>query len=269
MDITHSLSHRTKEKANGTYKWIPSDTEEAFELKLKSQPNNLNVKHYQHNPIEYKLNNMGFRTDVDFVEGITGNLFLGCSHTFGIGHYLENIWSWKLNEHIGGNFLNLGVGGSGIGTGSRLLYGLRNVIKPQNVFLFYPHPNRFEYFDTYNKNWYTHYSHNTKVSPIITEKNNVEMYYYLHFNLIKSLCRELKCNLFTLDKISPSNAEGRKGFLLTEARDVHLDVHLQHYIYTEFKKVYENKVEPTSRIIYFEESWNEPKTVTNEIKKLY
>ena len=34
---------------------------------------------------------------------------MGCSHTFGIGHHLENTWGFKLNNVIGGKFWNLGI----------------------------------------------------------------------------------------------------------------------------------------------------------------
>ena len=40
--------------------------------------------------IEYKLNNEGFRTPDDFNSMDEGNIFLGCSHTFGVGLPIEN-----------------------------------------------------------------------------------------------------------------------------------------------------------------------------------
>ena len=136
MDITDKLQIGEDYIKNGVLKWLPSDTEEDFFERLNKDPKNPSLLHYLENPITYKLNNYGFRTPVNFVDGIEGNVFLGCSHTIGIGHYLESIWSWKLNEYIGGNFLNLAVGGTGIGTGYRLLYGLKEMIRPKNVFLY-------------------------------------------------------------------------------------------------------------------------------------
>ena len=192
MDITDKLQIGEDYIKNGVLKWLPSDTEEDFFERLNKDPKNPSLLHYLENPITYKLNNYGFRTPVNFVDGIEGNVFLGCSHTIGIGHYLESIWSWKLNEYIGGNFLNLAVGGTGIGTGYRLLYGLKEMIRPKNVFLYYPHVHRFEYYHARNQKWQTVSAPHNPSKKFLYESNNVEMYYYLHYNAIKNLCNELK-----------------------------------------------------------------------------
>jgi hypothetical protein len=52
----------------------------------------------------YSLNNYCFRSD-EFVEDHGDKkhvLFAGCSHTFGQGNLLEDVWSYKLFEHLGG-----------------------------------------------------------------------------------------------------------------------------------------------------------------------
>ena len=93
------------------------------------------------NPINYKLNNYGFRTN-DNLEKKEGNVFLGCSFTFGEGHHLENTWSYKLHKKIGGGlkFWNLSMGGTGIDFAFRMLYSYKNLIDVKNVFLFIPFP---------------------------------------------------------------------------------------------------------------------------------
>ena len=249
MELTNILQHSKTVKANTTLKWIPADTEEAFLKRLKKYPNDPSLQHYLHNPIEYKMNNMGFRTPVDFVDGVEGNLFLGCSHTMGIGHHLENVWAWKLNEYIGGNFLNASVGGAGIGTGFRLLYGLKEIIRPKNVFLFFPQPYRFEYYNSYDATWTTASVNIAKKNefPIIIEKNNMEMYYYVHFNAIKTLCDELDANLFTLqgDTLVLGYPTFKKIPII--ARDNHLDIQQQYKILERFKYVYDNNIKPSSR----------------------
>ena len=55
------------------------------------------LEHYIKNPIEYKLNNYGFRT-YDDLDSSEGNVYLGCSFTYGEGHHLENTWSYKLHK---------------------------------------------------------------------------------------------------------------------------------------------------------------------------
>ena len=98
---------------NKEYGFIETDSEVVWNEILRKKYNNFNnfsIKYYIENPIKYKLNNFGFRTPDDFNSEDEGNVFLGCSHTFGIGHHLENVWSYKLNQIIGGKFWNLGIG---------------------------------------------------------------------------------------------------------------------------------------------------------------
>ena len=73
MELTHRLQHWTKSKANKTLKWLPADSEKTFLERLKKDPNNPSLQHYIKHPIEYKMNNMGFRTPINFIEGIEGN----------------------------------------------------------------------------------------------------------------------------------------------------------------------------------------------------
>ena len=97
------------------------------------------------NPIEYKLNNEKFRTPDDFNLIDEGNVYLGCSHTFGIGLHLENVWSYKLNQKIGGKFWNLSVAGTGVVSHYRILKGYYKELKIKNIFHFAPKYPRFEF----------------------------------------------------------------------------------------------------------------------------
>ena len=255
MDITHKLQYWLEDKANKTLKWVPSDTLENFKKKLAKDPNDPNMQYYLKNPIEYKMNNMGFRTPVDFVDGVEGNLFLGCSHTMGIGHHLENIWAWKLNEYIGGNFLNAGVGGSGIGTAFRLLYGLKGMIRPKNVFLFTPHGYRYEYFNPDLKAWTTiqttRLSARSELFKTIQAKNNMEMYYYLNFTAIKDICKSIGANLYAIDDIDFKILKTNKDTIPYTARDYHLPIDNHHHIFEKFKKAYDNNEPPNSKRLAF------------------
>ena len=245
MHITNILDIGPDYRKNRTLGWIPSDSKAAFLDRLEKDPTNPSLLHYLENPISYKLNNYGFRTPIDFVDGVEGNLFLGCSHTFGIGHYLENTWSWKLNEYVGGNFLNAAVGGTGIGTASRLFYGLKGIIKPKNVFLYFPHPYRFEFFDGYRKAWDTVSIYSNRNKNIILEKNNMEMYYYLHFNAIKNLCTELNIPLYAINN---ENIFSTWHETFPDcARDQHLPPSDHIKIFERFKQAYDNKEEPHSK----------------------
>ena len=80
------------------------DTKKLWRDNQRSFPNDKTTQYYLKNPIEYQFNNYGFRTPDDFNNIDYGNVFLGCSHTIGIGHHLENTWSFKVNQTIGGKF---------------------------------------------------------------------------------------------------------------------------------------------------------------------
>ena len=87
--------------------WFGTDFKELFEKNYKKYPNDESLKYYQENPIEYISNNYGFRTTDDFNDTDEGNVFLGCSFTFGLGLHLEDTWAYKVNKTIGGKFWNL------------------------------------------------------------------------------------------------------------------------------------------------------------------
>ena len=254
MEITHQLYHTYASKANSTLAWLATDTKEYFTQRLADEPNNPNLTYYKENPITYKLNNYGFRTNIDFYDGIEGNVFLGCSHTMGIGLHLESTWAYKMNEYVGGNFLNLGVGGSGIGTGFRLLYGFKKILRPKNVFMFYPHIYRYEFFDTNPPIWRpidVHSKLQGELMPLFVEKNNMEMYYYLHFNAIKTLCVELGASFYVvINGIKPNDY---KRTFPNCARDMHFSPSDHINIFEKYKHAYDNKINPPSRPSKFEE----------------
>ena len=87
-------------RSSQTVDWCPSDSSFNFKESCKKYSNNESLEYYKENPIEYSFNNYGFRTPDNFNDTDEGNIFLGESNTFGIGHHLENVWSYKLNKHI-------------------------------------------------------------------------------------------------------------------------------------------------------------------------
>ena len=141
-------------KSDYSYGFIETDSLEQWEKTLKKYPDNPSVQYYLNNPIEYKLNNRGFRTPDNFNSKDIGNVFLGCSHTFGIGHHLENTWSYKLNNIIGGKFWNLSVGGTGVTSHFRLLLGYYKELNIKNIFHFAPKYPRYEFIENGRPQFY-------------------------------------------------------------------------------------------------------------------
>lgn len=143
-------------------KWTSSDTEDLFNsilnnsfnqneklkfLKIDKKRLELSLNFYINNPIQYNLNEYRFRSDT-FSINIDGNLFLGCSDTFGIGHNLEHTWPHILTQLRFPNdrIYNLGTPGGGSDTNFRHLTILKDNIKIKNIFHWLPFRNRFEYF---------------------------------------------------------------------------------------------------------------------------
>src|SRR6056300_1612234 len=129
-----------------TRKWIPYDSSVIFEENYKKYSDSEHLNEYKRNPIKYKLNNYGFRTDDDFFHGDEGTVYLGCSNTFGIGHHLENVWSYKLHQKIGeGKFFNLSHGATGLTQQYYFLKYFSDKLKIKRVFHYYPTECNFRY----------------------------------------------------------------------------------------------------------------------------
>ena len=126
--------------------WSGRDNLTRFEKNKIKYPDNFSIKHYTEHPIVYSVNNDFYRTPDDFNSNEVGNMYLGCSHTFGIGLYLEDIWAYKLNNIIGGKFWNLGIGGTGFITAYRVFMHYIEKLQVSNVFMYVPHPFRYEVF---------------------------------------------------------------------------------------------------------------------------
>ena len=139
-DQTH-LAYNAKE-----VDWYTMDSEDRFKENLSKHPNSRHLKYYIDNPIKYRLNSHGFRSNDEFETKEAGNVFLGCSHTFGIGHSLENTWSYLVNKKVGGKFFNLSIPGTGPGTALRTLLGWYEKLNIKNIFHFAPFYPRYEYF---------------------------------------------------------------------------------------------------------------------------
>lgn len=234
---------------NETLSWIPSDTEELFDENLKNFPNDVNLNYYLKNPISYKLNEFGFRTPDSFDNKGVGNVFLGCSHTFGIGHHLENVWSYKLNKKIGGNFWNLSVGGTGIITHFRLLYGFYKSLNIKNIFHFAPIYGRYEFFiDDVPTSLQTNRSEffQSKFGDsydIFLSNEQMAFTQESYHRAIKSLAYEIGCKYYYIssNKYDIQNVKDNrpKNFPYLKARDlIHFNTNIQNELYEDFLNLY-------------------------------
>jgi hypothetical protein len=240
--------------ANESWNWTLFDNKENFNKNLS----NKSLKYYKENPIEYSFNNYGFRTPDDFPDTerihpqrwserqAYGNVFLGCSHTMGVGHHLENTWSYKLNKHIGGKFWNLSQGGCGIQTDYRLILAWKDTLKIKNIFHYTVPWPRFEFFNGKEVIGLNHQRHNVRWKykqfrwdfylDVLSGEEYCNYNQMVYINAIKGLSHDIGCNYYYLtDKILKKFDENDNSI---PARDLgHYSTGKQNFIYEEFKKL--------------------------------
>ena len=96
----------------------------------------------------YKTNEYGYRSD-SWKNGEEGNIFLGCSDTFGLGQHWEFTWPFLLTKSLRTNskIYNLALPGGTIDSCYRVLKSHINNIKGEYVFMLTPEYTRSEFFD--------------------------------------------------------------------------------------------------------------------------
>lgn len=126
--------------------WIAMDDAERFNNNLTTRYSDLKDNGWIDTPITYKLNNYGFRCD-NFTDNEPSVMFLGCSHTFGVGVPLENTWAHLVANSIKLKNYNLGMPGCSHDTAFRLAYHWLDKIKPKLVIFCRPEITRIELID--------------------------------------------------------------------------------------------------------------------------
>ena len=193
-----------------TIDWVSMDTKELFEENLNKYPENKSLNYYLENPIRYVQNEDNFRTKDNFTAGERGNIFLGCSHTYGDGHHLENTWAYKVNKEVGGKFWNLGIPGGDISRAFMVLSHYHEKIEVDNVFVFLPHAYRYVCYKP--PSWIPVNSTNFDKNVYNLSKISIENYiseefayinYYGYLNAIENICKKNNYKLFFINRIPP------------------------------------------------------------------
>jgi len=238
-------------KPNETYEYIPTDSKEYWDRHIISELDKPSIQYYELNPIEYKLNNAGFRTPDDFNSYDEGDVYLGCSHTFGIGHHLENVWSYKLSKILGRKFWNLGIGGTGTDTHFRLLFAFYKELKIKNIFHYAPLYPRYEFIENgrphwyiianYNKNWESKFGNLMKESLLTNEQ--VELNWHKNTSAIRGLASEIGANYYVIEGSRGWHGRDDESLL---ARDLlHHTTKYHHSVYQDFLKLYDDNLYST------------------------
>lgn len=229
--------------------WVGSDTIDLFDSNLGIFTDNYSLNQYIKNPIKYVHNKNGFRTPDEFNSVDEGNIFLGCSHTEGVGHHLENVWSYRLNKHVGGKFWNLAVGASGVLTAHRLFMHYITKLKVKNVFMYIPHIYRYEFW--YNGDWnqlslvnIDKIDTSTTIKSILIDDYQAFTAVSLGVKSIAYECSKRGIN-FYFDNHIPQREhtiEHASELKILEARDlIHFCINDQNKIYDKFMNLFSSK----------------------------
>ncbi len=147
VDKYLSKSFNIKYFEKGQLQWIDLDNKNSFDIHYNLYPEILNF--YKDNPIVYNINNYSCRCDFDFKtnKDLKVDIFLGCSHTFGVGLHEKHIWWNKISEYTGNVPINLGRGGSAIEEHIIRLAKVIDLFDVQNVVWYAPHFYRYTFPD--------------------------------------------------------------------------------------------------------------------------
>lgn len=127
---------------------MSTDSEENFNYNYEKYP--VLFQKYKDNPIIYRINSHGFRSDFEFRKNSKKkvDIYLGCSHTQGIGHYIENTWPHLMSKHTGNAAMNLSMASTGTMFDAYNLLKYVDMFDVQNVFHFSPIYARYDYLST-------------------------------------------------------------------------------------------------------------------------
>jgi len=105
----HFIGHNNPES---TILFLGSDEEELYRTNLKTKSIDW---YYRNNPISYIQNKNGHRcNDIEDIDLNNYILFIGCSHTEGVGLELEKTYPYLVSKSLNCDYYNLAMGGTGV-----------------------------------------------------------------------------------------------------------------------------------------------------------
>jgi hypothetical protein len=159
---------------------------------------------YSDTDILYEFNSLGFRSDEILENPLTDSkrvLFIGCSHTLGIGLPKESIWAYQFYEKlkkdnlVNCGFYNLSLGGTSIDYVSRVLNYYIKKVKPYAVFCAMPQLSRREIYISENLGPWTYSNNPTKYETFI-DPNFILYQSEKNFTMIDLICQLYNCKFY-------------------------------------------------------------------------
>lgn len=124
--------HSNSSLANQEILWHGTDSKELYQKNLSQNQSHLEQYNWIDRSITYKFNSHGFRAD-EFDSPGSNVMFLGCSHTLGVGLPVESTWAHQVSTALKLKNYNLGVGGSSNDTAFRLAHYWIDQLRPDLV----------------------------------------------------------------------------------------------------------------------------------------
>lgn len=135
--------HSNSLLANQELLWYGTDSEKLYQKNLIQNQLQLEQSNWINRPITYKFNSHGFRAD-EFDPSDPGVMFIGCSHTLGVGLPVESTWTHLVSTLLKLKNYNLGIGGSSNDTAFRLAHYWIEQLKPSLVIFLSADRSRLE-----------------------------------------------------------------------------------------------------------------------------
>jgi hypothetical protein len=137
------IHHKNSNLANQELNWHGTDTEELYQYNLAKNSEMLQQYNWIDCSFTYKFNHYGFRSD-EFDSGEPNIMFVGCSHTAGIGLPVESTWAYIVSTSLRLKNYNLGIGGASNDTAFRMAYYWIDQLRPAIVIFLSTERTRFE-----------------------------------------------------------------------------------------------------------------------------
>lgn len=148
IDISQVYSFR-KEYYGNVLSWFGTDTHDMYHRNLKYNFEEIKSLGYFNSDITYKINSCGFRCE-EFKE-CDSVVFLGCSHTLGVGLHLEDTWSYIVSNQLNLVNYNLSITGGSNDSAFRVAQYYIPKIQPKIVIMLSPSNCRKEVINEHNQ----------------------------------------------------------------------------------------------------------------------
>jgi len=168
------------------------DTEKRYLDNLNTKRDLLKKCNWIDADITYKFNSYGFRSDDFSYE--PGIVFLGCSHTVGVGLPVESTWSHMVSTRLNVKRYNLGIGGASNDTAFRLGHHWIPQLQPKLVIFLSTNTartelhtaNTIEDIGVYNN----FYNNSVYYKEWVTNKTNTDMNYLKNLLALQQICSQ-------------------------------------------------------------------------------